>query len=250
MKSFVCIVLHHFFYTKICLFILGAQIKEPQRFETLTFQPPPNQQQTNRTDIKSKMDEQLKSQHQAVGRSVLSHSPTTNSLTQVIKKGLFTFLGTFCLLFYLFQQQPMTPPTIIRRIQNPDGSVSILRTTMNTRPQMVQQSPQQQQQQVSVLLLHSCAISRNFCLIFTLYFTGNSTWYEKGFHFQRWQNNRCTACSTAQSCCKPKHYQNIPSVRGWRGAKPSGHAYYSSGFSATNPSDAKSATKSANCPLS
>ena len=63
-----------------------------------------------------------------------------------------------CLLFfklfvyffiYLFQQQPMTPPTIIRRIQNPDGSVSILRTTMNTRPQMVQQSPQQQQQQVS-----------------------------------------------------------------------------------------------------
>ena len=101
MKSFVCIVLHHFFYTKICLFILGAQIKEPQRFETLTFQPPPNQQQTNRTDIKSKMDEQLKSQHQAVGRSVLSHSPTTNSLTQVIKKRfvyifrnlLFTFLS-------------------------------------------------------------------------------------------------------------------------------------------------------------
>ena len=82
-------------YTKICLFIPGTQIKEPQRFETLKFQPPPNQQ-TNRTDIKSKMDEQ-----QAVGRSVLSHSQTTNSLTQVCKKNvLFTFLGAFCLLFF------------------------------------------------------------------------------------------------------------------------------------------------------
>ena len=39
----------------------------------------------------------------------------------------------------------MTPPTIIRRIQNPDGSVSILRTTMNTNQQIVRQSPQQQQ---------------------------------------------------------------------------------------------------------
>ena len=59
----------------------GTQIKEPQRFETLKFQPPPNKQ-TNQTEVKSKMDEQ----QQAVGRSVLSHSQTTNSLTQVLRK--------------------------------------------------------------------------------------------------------------------------------------------------------------------
>ena len=63
------------------LSVPGTQIKEPQRFETLKFQPPPNKQ-TNQTDVKSKMDEQ----QQAVGRSVLSHSQTTNSLTQVLRK--------------------------------------------------------------------------------------------------------------------------------------------------------------------
>ena len=41
----------------------------------------------------------------------------------------------------------MTPPTIIRRVQNPDGSVSILRTQMQPN-QMTRTIQQPQQQQV------------------------------------------------------------------------------------------------------
>ena len=166
----------------------------------------------------------------------------------------------------------MTPPTIIRRIQNPDGSVSILRTTMNTNQQIVRQSPQQQQVSsnkkfyLKKHIINSSPFPPNPLIgiflsfiyfypliniqLFTYIFIGNSTWYEKGFHFQRWQNNRCTARSTAQSCwwCKSKHYQDIPSVRGWWGAKPSGHAHNSG--TTTYPSDTKSTTKSPNCSLS
>lgn len=101
----------------------GITLREPQRFD-----PSAQQEQQLRTsgriDLKNKMEDQLKQQQQA--RSVL----TTNQ-SQI-------------------QVQHTTAPTIIRRVQNPDGTISIIKTTMatpNVSPAVVRpgtiQSPQQ-----------------------------------------------------------------------------------------------------------
>ena len=92
----------------------GVQLREPSRYEPPTTVPQNKPRAEENT---------VKIQHAPPGgRSVLTSN--ANALSQ---------------------QQTITPPTIIRRIQNPDGSVSILRTTMPTRPTVAQTSTPQQQ---------------------------------------------------------------------------------------------------------
>ncbi len=104
----------------------GAAIREPQRLD------PGLQEQQKKTDMKAKMEEQLKSQQ---NRSVLT--PQTQQPQQPVTTVMNSGTAT---------------PTIIRRVQNPDGTVSIIRTTMGTpatptsRQVVLPTQPQPQQQ--------------------------------------------------------------------------------------------------------
>lgn len=98
----------------------GTTMREPQRFEP--------EQRRQSVDLKSKMEDQLKQQQRSV--LVTAQPPPASAQQQMI--------------------QQTAAPTIIRRIQNPDGTISIIRTTMtpNATPSPVQAQvrPQGQQQ--------------------------------------------------------------------------------------------------------
>lgn len=80
----------------------GTAIREPQRLD-------PSANDRTRQDLKSRMEDQLRSQAQI--KTTVTH-PATNMLGG--------------------QQTP--PPTIIRRVQNPDGTISVVRTVQRSTP--------------------------------------------------------------------------------------------------------------------
>ena len=88
----------------------GTSIKEPQRLD-----PGENKNRRSEGDMKSKMEEQLRLQREALQKKSAASA-------SVVRTAVNTAAAA------------TPPPTVIRRIQNPDGTVSLVRTVPRTFP--------------------------------------------------------------------------------------------------------------------